>query len=295
MDGIARTRAESGHQRQLATVFGRVTVTRIAYRAPGAANVHLVDAELNLPEEKHSHGLRKLVAIEAPRGSFDDARAAVIRATGAVIGKRQAEELAMLGAADVDAFYEDRRPGPAPDDRVLVLTFDGKGIVTRPDGLRPATAKAAAATRRKLATRLSPREKNGRKRMAELACVYDIVPEPRTPGDIIAPPGKHKPGPAKAPKAAGKWLAASVTDDIPAVIAAGFDEAGRRDPGHRRTWIALVDGNKTQIEAIQAQAARRGLTVTIVCDLIHAPPPGCPCGRPGWRARPDRWPRRGQD
>jgi hypothetical protein len=49
--------------------------------------------------------------------------------------------------------------------------------------------------------------------------------------------------PARAPKAAGKWLTASVTDDIPAVIAAGFDEATRRDPDHARDWIALVDGN----------------------------------------------------
>jgi hypothetical protein len=36
----------------------------------------------------------------------------------------------------------------------------------RPEALREATAKAAAGTRRKLATRLSPGEKNGRKRMA---------------------------------------------------------------------------------------------------------------------------------
>ena len=48
-DGIARTRAERGHGRALATVFGQVTVTRIAYRAPGAPNVHPLDAALNLP------------------------------------------------------------------------------------------------------------------------------------------------------------------------------------------------------------------------------------------------------
>jgi hypothetical protein len=42
-DGIARTRAEKGHGGPLATVFGQVTVTRIAYRAPGAANAHLLD------------------------------------------------------------------------------------------------------------------------------------------------------------------------------------------------------------------------------------------------------------
>ena len=268
-EGIARTRAEKGHGRQLATVFGQVTVTRIAYRAPGSPSVHPLDAALNLPGERQSHGLRKLAAIESARGSFDDAAAAITRATGVKIGKRQAEELAQRAAADVDAFYAERRPGPAPDEHVLVLTGDGKGIVMRPEALRPATAKAAATTQGKLATRLSPGEKHGRKRMAELACVYDAAPVPRTPDDIIAPPGKADSERTRGPQAAGKWLTASVTDDIPAVIAAAFGEAGRRDPGHRRTWLALVDGNRTQIDAITAEAARRGVTVTVICDFVH--------------------------
>jgi hypothetical protein len=68
-DGVTRTRAERGHSRPLASVFGEVTVTRIAYRAPGAANLHLADAALNLPAEKHSHGVRRLAAIESARGS----------------------------------------------------------------------------------------------------------------------------------------------------------------------------------------------------------------------------------
>ena len=270
-DGIARTRAERGHRRTLATVFGQVTMTRMAYRAPGAGNVHPLDAALNLPGEKQSHGLRKLAAIESARGSFEDAAAAMIRATGAETGKRQVEELARRAAADVDAFCADRRPGPAPDDHVLVLTGDGKGIVMRPDALRPATARAAASGGNKLATRLSPGEKHGRKRMAELACVYDAAPVPRSPEDIITPPGKDKDGKERrrGPQAAGKWLTASVTDDIPAVIAAAFDEAERRDPARSRTWIALVDGNRTQIEVITAEAARRGVTVTVTCDFVH--------------------------
>ena len=132
----------------------------------------------------------------------------------------------------------------APDGCPLILTFDGKGIVMVPEALRPATAKAAASAENKLATRLSPGEKNGRKRMAELACVYDAVPVPRTPEDVISTPaqnrrkskaqaaelkGKTKP---REPQARGKWLTASVTDDIPAVIAEAFAEADRRDPGH---------------------------------------------------------------
>jgi hypothetical protein len=127
-EGAPRTRAENDHGRPLTTVFGEVTVSRIAYRASGVPNVHVLDEELNLPEEKHSHGLRRLAAIEAPRGSYEDAAAALTRAAGAAIGKRQVEELAMRAAADVDAFYAWRRPDPAPQEQVLMLQADGKGI-----------------------------------------------------------------------------------------------------------------------------------------------------------------------
>jgi len=280
-DGVRRPRAEKGRTRPLVTKFGQVTVSRIAYRSPGRPNVHPLDAELNLPEEKHSHGLRKLAAIESARGSIEAAGAAVARATGVRIGKRQLEELARRAAAHVEAFYLQRVIRPAPADHALVLTFDGKGIVMLPGALRPATAKAAAAAAGKLATRLSPGEKNGRKRMAELACVYDAVPVPRAPEDIISTPAqkrrKKKPqamkpnrkGKPREPQARGKWLTASVTDDIPAVIAAAFDEAERRDPQHERDWAVLIDGNNTQIETVTAEAASRDITITVVIDFIH--------------------------
>src|SRR5439155_2836686 len=71
------------------------------------------------------------------------------------------------------------------------------------------------------------------------------------------------------PKVTGKWLAASVTNDIPAVIAAMFNEAEPRDPAHPRAWVALVDGNRQQIDAITSQATARGVTVAIVIDFVH--------------------------
>jgi hypothetical protein len=264
-DRVVRTRLEKGHRRALTTVFGRVMVSRLAYRAAGTSNLHPADGVLNLPAGLHSHGLRRLVALEASRGSFDDAVAAVERATGVRVGKRQLVELARSAAVDVTAFYGQDRPGAAEKDRLLVLQFDGKGVVMRPEGLRPATAKAAAAGR-KLATRLSPGEKQGRKRMAELAAVHDVVPVPRTPDDVLPPPGATGPD---GPKATGKWLTASVVDDIATVVAAGFDEADRRDPHHLRTWVVLVDGNNTQLDAVTTEAARRGVRIHIVVDLIH--------------------------
>jgi hypothetical protein len=66
-DGVVRRRAERGRTRPLVAKFGQVMVSRIAYRSRGRSNVHPLDAALNLPEEKHSHGLRRLAAIEAAR------------------------------------------------------------------------------------------------------------------------------------------------------------------------------------------------------------------------------------
>lgn len=66
-----------------------------------------------------------------------------------------------------------------------------------------------------------------------------------------------------------KWLTASVEHDTTSVITAVFDEATRRDPGHRRDWLALVDGNAHQIDVIHDQARQRAVKVTIMLDFVH--------------------------
>lgn len=158
VNGVIHGSVEAGHTRALTTVFGTVRVERLAYRHRGAANLHPADGALNLPEERHSHGLRRLAAIESTRGSYDDAAEAIGRATGVVVAKRQVEELTAASAADVDDFYATSAPEPGDSADVLVLSVDGKGIVMRPDSLRPATERAAAAATTKLETRLSKGE-----------------------------------------------------------------------------------------------------------------------------------------
>ena len=265
--GISRGAVERAHRRPLQTVFGAVNVDRLAYRHRGEANLYPADAALNLPTELHSHGLRELAAVESARGSFDDARSALRRATGVEIGKRQVEQLAGRAAVDFAAYYERPTRTPADDGDVLVLSADGKGIVMRSDALRPATAKAAAKATGKLKTRLSKGEKRNRKRMAEVGAVYDVTPVVRNPTDIIgSDPHAGKP---PAPTAKNKWLTASVVDDAATVISQIFGEAQRRDPDHQRTWIAMVDGAKHQIDRIETEAKARQVEVHIVCDFVH--------------------------
>ena len=266
---LAHGAVEAGHHRPLATVFGEVEVTRLAYRRRGQPNLYPADAALNVPAERHSHGLRRLAATEASRGSFEEAAAALERATGQHLGKRQVEALTARAAVDVEAFYDTRvrEAQPALQSDLLVISADGKGIVMRPDALRPATAKAAAAATNKLQCRLSKGEKRNRKRLAEVGAVYDLTPVARTPADVLA--SKASQTPAPAPKAGAKWVTASVVDDAATVIATVFDEAERRDPSHARRWVALVDGNNHQIDRIEQEAQTRGVDVAIVVDLIH--------------------------
>jgi hypothetical protein len=265
---------ERGHERGLATVFGPVTVRRLAWRAPGRPNLYPADAALSLPAGRHSHGLRRLAVCEAVRGSYDTATAAISARCGRVAGKRQLEQLVQAAAADIDCFYARRVPVPCTSEVLLVLSADSKGIVMRPEGLRPATRKAAACKnqgRGVFRTRLASGEKPCRKRLATLACVYDTAPAARRPHDVIAVPGgrSDQRETRRGPHAKAKWLAGSVARDAGEVIAAAFSQAEARDPAHARTWVVLVDGDRHQIELIEAEAARRKATVHLVIDLVH--------------------------
>lgn len=104
--GVPHRAVERGHERPLATIVGTVSVGRLAYRHRGKVNLYPADAALNLPEELYSHGLRELAAIEASRGSFEEAKEAIGRATGVVVGHRQVEELARAAAGDFEACPE---------------------------------------------------------------------------------------------------------------------------------------------------------------------------------------------
>ncbi len=94
-----------------------VQVTRCAWRCPGAPNLYPADAVLSLPACRPSRSLAKLAAVEAVRGSFEAAHAAITRRCGPVIGKRQAGQAVVSAARDITGFY-------ACSGRILGRWFD---------------------------------------------------------------------------------------------------------------------------------------------------------------------------
>jgi hypothetical protein len=271
-DEVVRThfRAQS---RPLMTVFGPVRVERLGVSARGRDSLFPLDAELKLPAEEHSHGVRERVAIEASKGSFDAAVDAVTTTTGAHVSKRQAEKLTAEAARDFDVFYAQRpsREVVAEKDEIVVLTMDGKGIVVRHEELREQTRRAAESGKHKLRTRLSKGEKRNRKRMATVAAVYSVAPHVRTAEDIV---GDLRPvqetGKPRRPKPKHKRVWASVAKEPVEIVGELFDEACGRDPRRERSWVAVVDGNATQLELLETEARNRSVTLVVVLDLIHA-------------------------
>ena len=263
-DGIDRTHHRPGG-RALESIFGQVTARRMGYSAHGVESLYPLDAELNLPLESYSHGVRRRLAIEASKGSFEEAIVAVEAATAAHVPKRQAMAVTCRAAADFTAFYEAQAAHTGLAGEILVLTLDGKGIVMRLEDLREPTRKAAKKRKHHLDKRLSPGEKRNAKRMATVAAVYTIVPHLRTPEQVVGPP-EGRPTP---PRPENKRVWASVERPMDTVVADAFAEADRRDPNRQKHWVALVDGNEQQIKLLVKQGKAHGVLLTLVLDLIH--------------------------
>ena len=255
--GIRHGSVERGHGRGVASVFGPVRVTRMAYRNRREPNLYPADARQVLPDDPYSLGMRALAAFHLAAGGFGQAQEVIEARTGVTVGRAQLAGLAEDLAGWTDDFYagrsRDAEEEQQPGSDVIMMQGDGKGIAMRPehrknsgkeDGTRP-----------------------GIKKMAEIVAVADFTPAVREPEDIAAPPARRKAHPG--PKARDKWVSASVTESIEDMIGSAFGEADRRDPERVRQRVFLVDGNKQQITAIEEHAKARKLKVPVLIDYIH--------------------------
>lgn len=191
------------------------------------------------------------------------------KTTAATVPKRQVEELAQKTAGDFDEFYVSQQAKSSSGEatgEILVITVDGKGVVMRQEDLRPSTKKRAISGQRKLEKRLTKGEKRNSKRMATVAAVYTIKPFLRTAAQIVKPKESQD---IKNPRHEAKRVWASLVKEPETIIAEAFDEALYRDPHQQKNWVALVDGNKTQLRLLKQLAQKHHIHLTIVLDLIH--------------------------
>lgn len=273
--GQERRDTRPDHERDLETTFGTVRVGRTGYATDGEPSLHPLDAKLNLPDEKYSLEVRRRVAEEVTKSSFEEVSETLQRHTGAHMAKRQVEELACRAAQDFEVFYQARRqeaPGShAAAGALLVLTGDGKGVLLHRDDLREVTRTAAERQQRKLKTRLTQGEKPHRKRMATVASVYTIQPFERTPGQMLQMLARQPVEPAlpPRPRPEEKRVWASLEQEPGEVLEEAFEEAVDRDPDRDKRWVSVVDGNETQLALLEDLATAHDRELTVILDIYH--------------------------
>jgi hypothetical protein len=261
--------------RNIESIFGRVRIERAGYSQREISPTCPLDGRLNLPDDLYSHEVRRRVAEEASKNSFEETVSTIERTTGASVPKRQLEDLIVKSAVDFDDFYNEigSRALKSLNETggILVISADGKGIVMRKEDLRPGTKKAAEKRSNKFSSRLSKGEKRNAKRMAEVATVYTIQPHMRTAEQVIA--GLQRihsvDSTAKPPKPEFKRVWASAEKELEEVVDAAFKEALLRDPGKNKQWLVLLDGNPIQLNAVKACCKRYNVNPIITVDFIH--------------------------
>jgi len=246
------------HTRHLASLFGTVSVTRVAYCLPGRQSVHPLDARLQLPARSLSYELQRRLVKAAVKGPFDEALETLEEATGVRVSKRTAEQRVLDASCDFEIFY-DKREGAwrTKGGPILVASVDGKGIPM----VKPKRAHRKA--------RLGRGEKLHKKRMSTVAAVFTQEPYVRTPAAVVKSlfsetPSKRKRRPSRP---LNKRVWASLLADKTTFIANVKDEMLRRDPHHCKTWVVVTDGER----ALQKRVSKtlQDNHFTLVLDLLH--------------------------
>jgi len=299
-NGKQLTHVRRNSKRMVMTRFGLIELQRDGYGHRRVRSLYPVDTQLQIAPERYSLEVRRQCAMKAAGRSYDASVEDLDKSTGAHVPKRQFEQEVIRAAQDFDVYYAQTQVDVQPEQtsEVLVLSFDGKGIVMRYDSLRAGTQRAAKRSEHALSTRLSKGEKSNRKRMAEVAAVYTIGRNVRTAEQVVQslrgeksdssePSQQDKPlvqslrgekSDSSKPSQQDKplWhrpehkrVWASVDKDMNHVIAQAFDEAQTRTQGQSKAWVVLVDGARTQLRAVSKQADKFGVSPIVIIDIVH--------------------------
>jgi hypothetical protein len=257
-DGPVRLSYRRTRMRHILTVFGRVSLTRLGYGAPGEATVYPSDAELQLPARSYSYEYQRRLIRAVVCSPFDEAIAFLAEMTGTTVPKRAAEQLVREAAVDFEDFYAERARRDAVKPargEILVGAIDCKGIpMVKPGGAERVVRRGRG-------------KKANKKKMATVAAVHNQTPVVRSPKQVLdslfhigdRPERQHRQPPSH------KRVWASLTSGKDAFIAEVKAEMLTRDPRHRRTWVIVTDGER----ALQRRVCETFNGVTLVLDLLH--------------------------
>jgi hypothetical protein len=266
-EGRTVRRLPERHDRRYVSIFGELTIDRVAYGTREGQKIERVplDERLALPEGDFSYVLEDWGQRLGLKGSFAEAGRSLEMLLGLRVGVRALEQMNRVVAGHARSFQDALEPPPASEEGpLMVVTADGKGVpMRRPepeDGPRPHHRRTKG-------------EKANKKRMACVGAVYSIEPFVRKAEDIIDEVLRDKKA-KQRPEPRHKHVWAEMTREVqgqpPVTAKEGLfcqltDELAGRNLGHDRPVVCLMDGERALWDA---QAAYFPEAVGVL-DLFH--------------------------
>jgi hypothetical protein len=266
-EGCTVRRLPERHDRRYVSIFGELTIARVAYGTREGQKIERVplDERLALPEGDFSYVLEDWGQRLCLKGSFAEAGQSLEMLLGLRVGVRALEQMNRVVAGHAPSFQGSLEPPLALEEGpLMVVTADGKGVpMRRPepdDGPRPHHRRTKG-------------EKANKKQMACVGAVYSIKPFVRKAEDIIDEvlrDEKAKQRPEPQHKHVWAEMTREVEGEPPVTAKEGLfcrltDELAARNLGHDRPVICLMDGERALWDA---QAVYFPEAVGVL-DLFH--------------------------
>src|SRR3954453_17094463 len=234
------------HGRRYVSIFGELTIDRVAYGTREGQKFERVplDERLGLPEGDFSYVLEDWGQRLCLKGSFAEAGQSLEMLLGVRLGTRALEQMNRVVASYAPSFQDALETPPACEEGpLMVVTADGKGVPMR----RPEAEEEGGP---KPHHRRGPGEKAHKKRMACVGAVYSIEPFVRKAEDIIDEvlrDRKAKERPRPQHKHVWAELTRESEGEPPVTAKQGLfchltGELTARNLGHDRPVICLMDG-----------------------------------------------------
>jgi hypothetical protein len=172
-DGTILRKEKRLLERNYFSVFGKLAVPRVCYRANGLDGVMPLDAQANLPERSYSYLLQEWMDLLSIRDSFSEGSVTLDKLLGCGISASRFEVVSQESARSYDDFYENKERPPAESEgQIHTIGFDGKGV--------PVIKSEAA----KIQSRLGKGEKRQKTKEAIVGVSYSIDPKVRTAEEV---------------------------------------------------------------------------------------------------------------
>jgi len=265
-EGQLLNRLDELYDRRYVSIFGELLIRRMAYgtRATQKLQVIPLDSRLGLPDSEFSNLLQDWDQSLCVQGSYSESRQTVHRILSMWQTIGSLETMSQKMAQEVPEFFaEQPAPTPAPEDSIIVLTADHKGVVMRRDAEKDGPAPKG---------RLGKGQKKNKKKMACVGGVYDVAPFVRTAEDVVNELMREEKQ-SERPKPQNKRLRAELTQRLEDEEIKGTEfifpwfsqEVSTRDPEGRRQVVCVMDGEAKLWRILQSMFAG----VICILDLFH--------------------------